>query len=303
MDQPAATSLPFLAYGIFRPGQLAFFQLADLVAELEDPVAVPGRLLVRDGLPLVELGSGGFSATDGALLHFRSGAEVLAYERISELEPGKQYRWDTVALEAGEANILVARHPARGSDNWEFQEHEDWDGWRDPVFTDALEVVDETLCTSKDFDPGDMRSTFRLQMAYLLLWSSIERYLSLRYHFGPKRDGGRVTTSKLIGKLAEEPAFAAALNRYVTRTDRIYRADNPRSHLDFKPADPKKSLRYYYQVRSNITHRGKGVVRDHQTLAAALPELLSVFRAVLADAKVEAERLAGLIANVIEAPT
>lgn len=292
MKQPADTSLPFLAYGIFRPGQLAFFQLADLVADLVDPVAVRGRLLVRDGLPLVELTSGDFSAIDGALLSFRSGAEVLAYERISDMEPDQQYVWDTVVLEAGEANILTARRPGRGSDDWEFQDHEDWDGWRDPVFTDALEVVDETLRAYQDFDPGHMRPTFQLQMAYLLLWSSIERYLSLRYHLGSKQEGSRVTTYGLVRKLADEPAFAGALDRYVTRTVRIYRADDPGRHVDLEPSDPKKSLGYYYQVRSNITHRGKGVVRDHRTLAAALPELLSVFRAVLADAKVEAERLA-----------
>lgn len=47
-----------------------------------------------------------------------------------------------------------------------------------------------------------------------------------------------------------------------------------------------------YQVRSNIAHRGKGVVHDHDTLAHALDELLPIFRTVLDEAKTEAERLA-----------
>jgi hypothetical protein len=55
MKPPAGVTLPFLSYGIFRPGQLAFFQLADLVSDISDPVEFPGRLLVRDGLPIVEL--------------------------------------------------------------------------------------------------------------------------------------------------------------------------------------------------------------------------------------------------------
>ncbi len=295
MKQPTDTSRPFLAYGIFRPGQLAFFQLADLVRDRIDSVAIPGRLLVRDGLPLVELGSPNTATIAGALLRFRPGAEGLAYERIAEMEPDEQYRWDTIDLDVGEVNILVARSPQRGSESWEFQDHEDWDGWRDPVFTDALAVVEETLLASPDFDPGDMRPTFRLQMAYLLLWSSIERYLSLRYHFGAKQEGSRVTTYGLVRKLANEAAFARSLEHHVTRTDRIFRADDPGHYEDLDPADPKKSLGYYYQVRSNITHRGKSAVRDHRRLSATLSELLLVFRAVLADAKAEAEQLAAAL--------
>ena len=76
MEPPADVSLPFLAYGIFRPGQISFFQLADSVSKFVDPVAVPGRLLVRDGLPIVELTSRGTVAIDGALLHFRPGMKT-----------------------------------------------------------------------------------------------------------------------------------------------------------------------------------------------------------------------------------
>lgn len=292
VDKPADSSLPFFAYGIFRPGQLAFFQLADLVAECVDPVAVPGRLLVRDGLPLVDLGSFNHSTIEGALLRFRPGAEDSAYERIANMEPDDQYRWRPINLQEGQANILVARQPGRGSDDWGFESHEAWDGWRDPVFTDALAVVDETLGSSRDFDPGDMRPTFRLQMAYLLLWSSIERYLSLRYHLGSKDGGSRLTTYGLVKKLAKEPAFAEALQGHVQRPRRIYRADDPGRYEDLVPDNPGKSLGYYYQVRSNITHRGKAVMRDHKILVDALSELPAVFRYVLDHAKAEAEQLA-----------
>lgn len=295
MKPPSDLTLPFLAYGIFRPGQLAFFQLADFVRDIVDPVGVPGRLLVRDGLPIVELSTADVSVIDGAMLSFQPGTEDLAYERIADMEPDAQYQWRTVKFDVGVVNILVARRPARGSDRWDFETHEAWDGWTDPVFTDALEVVDETLASSGAFDPSDMRPTFRMQMAYLLLWSSIERYLSLRYHLGPKTDTSRLTTFGLVKKLAEERAFADALKRQVTRTDRIYRADNPADHEDLDPTDPKKSVEYYYQVRSNITHRGKGVVRDHRTIASSLDELLGIFRVMLKEAKADADHHHGRV--------
>jgi hypothetical protein len=295
---PTDLTLPFLAYGIFRPGQLAFFQLTDFVGGVVDPVPVPGQLLVRDGLPTVEFPPAGDSAIEGALLHFRSGTEAPAYNRISDMEPDAQYRWET---HKG-VNILVARQPSHGSD----KDIESWDGWQDPVFTAALDVVQETLARSREFDPGDIRPTFRLQMAYLLLWTSIERYLSLRYYLGPQYEKSKneqskdegpesqprgMTTSSLVMKLAAEAAFADALKREVTGSRRIYRADNPKKPEDLKPTDPKKSVKYYYQVRSNITHRGKGVQRDHDTLVQSLSELLSIFRAVRKGAKAESERL------------
>ena len=112
-------------------------------------------------------------------------------------------------------------------------------------------------------------------MAYLLLWSSIERYTSLRYGLG-----GDVM--RHIRQLADEPRFGEALREHVQEPGRcVYRADRPGSKEVCDPSRPEKALRYYYQVRSNITHRGKGAYRDFGILALSLAELLPVFREVL----------------------
>ena len=47
-------------------------------------------------------------------------------------------------------------------------------------------------------------------------------------------------------------------------------------------------MQYYYQVRSNITHRGKGVAQDYELLRDSLSELLPIFRKVLEAAECEA---------------
>jgi len=57
----------------------------------------------------------------------------------------------------------------------------------------------------------------------------------------------------------------------------VQRADRPTDHYELTPDDPRNSLNYYYQIRSNITHRGKGVVRDHDIVRASLKELLEIF--------------------------
>jgi hypothetical protein len=44
MERPNDITLPFFAYGIFRPGQLGFFQLKDLVNDITDPSEIAGTL-------------------------------------------------------------------------------------------------------------------------------------------------------------------------------------------------------------------------------------------------------------------
>lgn len=135
---------------------------------------------MQDGLPVVD--PTGPGEVKGALLTFLPERVSDAYDRISAMEPDKHYRWDEAQAGGSAANMLVGRYPKKGSVPCE---DADWNGWADPLFTAALEVVLETLMDSLDFN-WDLKPLFKLQMAYLLLWSSIERYGSLRYHLGDK---------------------------------------------------------------------------------------------------------------------
>jgi hypothetical protein len=275
MNHPTDTERPFFAYGLFRPGQLAFFQLRELVSSITDPTQVKGSLLLRDGLPIMDQrGQGG---VNGSLIIFLPGRAAEAYARISAMEPDKHYRWHKTEVDGTSANVLIGRNPQKGSVPCEDAE---WNGWHDPLFTAALEVVEETL-ESQNFD-WDLKPLFRLQMAYLLLWSSIERYVSLRYHLGDQ-------VMDKIKHLAYEPAFSEGLRLRVQQKREVYRADRPEDKELLEPESPEKSLRYYYQVRSNITHRGKGVVRDYDRVRNSLAELLPIFRDVLAAAQRDAQ--------------
>jgi hypothetical protein len=284
MEPPKDINLPFFAYGLFRPGQLAYFQLHEFVRKMIESASVPGSLLLRDGLPILD--PKGFGHIEGALLTFLPNQAAEAYGRISSMEPDKHYLW--LETQAGDklVNVLAGRSPSKGSVPLD---KKPWNGWKDPLFTDALYVVKETFLKSRDedlrFNPQDndwdLKPLFRLQMAYLLLWSSIERYVSLRYHLGDK-------VKEKVDKLAEEPAFARGLQLFVKGRREVYRADRPRDKEVLDPTSPKKSINYYYQVRSNITHRGKGVFRDYELLKDSLGELLPIFHRVLEAARQDA---------------
>lgn len=265
MQLPQRVDLPFFAYGAFRPGQLAFHRLKPFVERAEDST-VSGELRIRDGLPILD--PDGIQNVSGSVLFFRSFAFEDAYRSIVDLEPDAQYRWGEKPSGSNTVNVLFGRSPKKGS-----VPGQDWDGRQDPLFTAALDVVRDTLSRNKNFD-SNLKRTFRLQMAYLLLWSAIERYVSLRYHLGNK-------VMEKVMNLASESAFSEALRNLQPAPREVYRADKPQEQVRLDSGDPEGSLSYYYQIRSNIVHRGKGHRDDHGRVRQSLEELLVIFDQVL----------------------
>jgi len=271
MKIPSKTDLPFFAYGIFKPGQLCFFQIKELTKKTIEGV-VAGILKERDGIPL--LIKSNYFKIKGCLIYFYSGKENDAYHRIIEIEPDKVYRWDEVKVnDRIVANVLLGKKEQRGSS--ELEHFEEWDGKSDPYFKQGLEEVEAILKDNPDFD-WEYRSLFRIQMAYTLLWSAIERYAGLRYHLGNK-------VNKKVFRIAEEKCFTDSLKRNVKSVREVFSAtDLEKYTLD--PNDSGKSIKYYYQVRSNVVHRGKAVTRDFDTVKLSLKELLAIFRDLLNEA-------------------
>lgn len=270
MEIPENPILPFFAYGVFKPGELAFLQIKNFVKSCSRG-AIQGTLLIRDGLPILSLEER-HGEVVGSLIQFRAEAGKDAYRHIAALEPDNQYQWKTVVVDDCNANCLVGRSPSKGS-AWSPYE---WSGREDPLFKEALDVVAETLKNNSQFD-YDLKPLFRLEMAYLLLWTCIERYASLRYHLGDK-------ATKKVMNLAEEPAFRAALLKYVSERRAVQRADKPTEKCVLDANFPSKAMAYYYQLRSNLVHRGKGVSDDHERLEKSLRELLAIFKETLAAA-------------------
>jgi hypothetical protein len=274
MELPNDLSLPFFAYGLFRPGQLGYLRLKKFVCVPVRDCSVSGTLLERDGLPIID--PEGASSVSGDLLIFHDGAALQAYEAVIDLEPRSQYLWNRrdVQMPNGlesAANVLDGRTPRKGSIH---AEYENWQAESDPVLTVAVDVAEQILRENQDFD-WSLESLFRLEASYLLLWTSIERYASLRYSLS-----GEAALKKVL-RIAGERAYAEALGQVVREPRTIQRADLPRQHLTLNSEMPEESLKYYYQIRSNIIHRGKAAVNDFNRLKMSLEEVLFIFRAVL----------------------
>jgi hypothetical protein len=248
---------------------------------------VEGELLERDGLPLLAEGT---NEVRGWLIRFKPECAELAYKTINSIEPDRLYLWATAEVQrqgvSVQANVLMGRCPRKGSIH---PEYEVWQGEKEPLFTAALDVIEKSLKQYSQFE-WDLEPFFQLQMAYMLLWTSIERFVSFKYHLGKN------ATEKVL-MLANDPVFATALRAKVTEEREVYRADDPSQKAVLNPQNPKKALEYYYQIRSNITHRGKTAIRDHEMLLASLGELLGIFKEVLKSEFSESGSQPGKVGN------
>lgn len=267
MGPPSNPALPFFAYGLFKPGQLGFDSLRNCAKEVKEFARIEGALFERDGVPLFYDGPDCPKvAVDGALITFFPEQAAQAYETITRLEPEKQYLWGTkTTTDGAEANVLVAKS-LKGA--YQLEEHR-WDGSKDPILACAPEMALSIAENASGVRSGETERLLSLQMAYMLLWTAIERYTSLRYHL-------RKSAVAKIMRMTDEPAFRKALLAHVQREDIVYSTDAGTPEKLLRD-NPKKSLKYYYQVRCNATHRGKAMSNDVDRLEKCIGELARVF--------------------------
>lgn len=268
--------LPFFTYGIFRPGEISFLGIKDFVSTAE-PMTIKGDLVLRDGLTLFK--DSKHQTVDGFLIKFKSEFESKAYSFIDSLEPKKLYRWRENKFNDISFKILYGVKPGRGSDDIR---EADWQTiWDDPFFTHAMDVLSEIPTEAFDWE---LKSLFKLQMKYMLLWTILERFSFLRYSLG----GGPSARNKL---LAEDIYFKEALKEYVKSERTVFSSEDPDRKTILNAENSKKSLEYYYQVRSNITHRGKGVIKDYDTVKSSFNELYDITKYILEKTKDECDKL------------
>jgi hypothetical protein len=275
---PLNTSLPFFAYGSLKPGEPAHHQVQQFLSQAPSPAMIDGRLWIRDGLPLLELDSPERRLIEGFLLSFSPELSEKAYATICAFEPRKHYSWrEGVMLRDPRVavNVLVGLKLERG--RAVVLEASSWTLRDDPVFSYGLLEVERSISSEagSGFDFPDWPRFFRLQMAYLLLWSAVERYAALLL-------GPGLEPSARVRSLGRHEVFQAAFRKAdIRRRDQVCDSRDPADVYVLDPANPSKAALYYYQVRNNLSHRGKGAWADGEIVRNSLVELKRILDLIL----------------------
>ena len=267
---PRNTDLPFFAYGIFKPGQLAYSKIADFV-QRPIPSQINYEMLMRDGVPLIvppKKNKVNYN-TEGYLIYFYEESRKNAYEVIIRNQTEKLYSWEVIQVGENKANVLMGVNPELGTSYGS----KSYDGSEDPYFNEAIDVIEEEL-NDENKHWSSVNDFFKLQMAYMLLWSSIERYCTLKYN--------EESIGKNNRQFSEEKVFRRGLKKYVESERKVYSAEDLWEYT-LNPTKPYDSIRYYYTIRCNAVHRGKAIHSDEYMLRQSLKELLNIFKDVLED--------------------
>jgi hypothetical protein len=280
LELPDDTNVPIFVYGALKPGMPAFEKLRPFVDGSPKLEKITGELFVRDGLPLLYLK--GLGTVTGFCLTWKPECSENAYEAIRNFEPKAHYKWAQVNTESGAiVNVLEAASPRKGnpqplfSDTWKLTD--------DPAFGAGLRAVSSVVDElDANAITGDWDRFYKAQMAYLLLWSILERLSALCF-------GSTQEPHQRVSRIYELDGIAELVKANVHRTDQVSDSRDPEKGYKLNPENPKKCFQYYYQVRSNLSHRGKAVQNEVDKVEKSLKELLVITQEYLAKLQREYE--------------
>ncbi len=299
---PEDTSLPFFAYGFYKPHQLAYPQIEIFVKGTPQKAKVKASLKQINGIPVLVEYDDPYSNTyvEGYLIQFKNNQKTVAYEKVGYSRNKGIYKWKVMNVDGQRANVLVSSKPElfKGQGEWynnyDFNppEHnnnvklECYDWRKDPLFEKPLKYIDLAISHQK---PANTHSEkyikfLEAQMFYMLLWVSIDRFLSFRY--------GETKNNNVL-YLSEEKSFRDALKKHVKEDERVfYERKNVYStrHLrdyELNPDKPACSAMFYYTIRNNVVHNGKALEIEQDMLLKALTQLLNIFSYVVESAREE----------------
>ena len=273
VNPPEDMDKPFFAYGIFKKGQLSHSKIEDCVDHIEYGKIEDCILKIRDGIPLISREKTKGHVTKGQVIYFLDEQKQEAYYRISDTEPDDLYEWGITTIDGKEMNVLYGKKPDSGSFTYETDNGfyvDSFDGKLDPLFSDLPVFLKRELENLSDDD----YDYFRIQMYYMMLWSAIDRYCSLKY------DSINYQSDN-IRALSNDQVFIDSINECnLPHHSDIFSTKNAKP-WEWREHSTYSKLYYYYTVRCNVVHRGKDRLTNIGILRQSLEELLMIFDKVI----------------------
>lgn len=312
---------PFFAYGFLKKGELAFSKIEEFIEDVEKDVDqgwIKGELFIKDGIPIVYVDENDpdrignhntTSKTIGTLIKFKD--TEAAYNAINEFEPGSLY--DVVQVNVNDkipANCLVCStkiledvrlrmlNKIKGAKQAEefssFVENSiqyDWNSENDLLFSNGMTYIRDSLVArsipvfSPVIDP--VLDLIDLQTKYILLWSIVERYITMKHRLKKRETNEHGIKSHLMRDEEIKNAILYLLDNGLFMTwdgGTIIESASTKS-FSFKPnsfrpiTDESRCqsvLNYFYAIRNNAVHRGKAAITECELVRDALDDFYRI---------------------------
>ncbi len=299
LSVPQHTNWPFFAYGFFKPNELAYNQIRKYCEGQAKEAYVYGRFYEKDGVPILkndDIENRG-RVVMGAVIKFACSKQEEAYKIISDMEPPALYRWTTAIAKRKRTNekylvnvlVYAGNNTADGTIPGAECIDERVSYWvcrDDPLMGAGMNYLRETYFqplaeyhrgTRKSvpiFSQGFWGRIFQIQMAYVFLWTIIDRYKSLKYGLDLKIGDGNIKLES--DKYWQDAVYMIGHILQTNPLDLITRGINSRgTQLGESLMDR------FYSIRCNAVHRGKAVNNDKAILTQAFMLLYPIMSYII----------------------
>jgi gamma-glutamylcyclotransferase (GGCT)/AIG2-like uncharacterized protein YtfP len=254
-------------YGSLKPGELGFEQIEKLVSNHRAAELHDFALYVRDGLPVIKKPATG-ETVSGVLLSINAGMEEAFWRVVTEYEGTTNYKLENslpVISEGKEflAGAFIGRKMGKGNPE---KLYTPWTSKLDPIFSHSFPLLHRDIAgntlkfTDAEYDPVAYWSQMNGLLSQYLLLVSILEHLTVVKFGGSKKQEPMVR----IRKLQESQGFANAFNALIDeKNNPLIKVSDSRAVEDsLSSSNPEQVLLAWYQVRSNLQHRGKASLFD-----------------------------------------
>lgn len=296
-------NLPFLAYGFFKPHQIAYSRIKPFVKGKPKKVDVYHELKNVNGLPVLLSETTNYPAV-AYIIDFRHDPQYKAYKIIGNSKNKHIYSWRKITVETNDGksqDVNVLMYPDEEPlperiKGFNYGNNYDWRN--DPVFDATFKYLDWQINLLKmqpfKHDWTDLNPLMGIQSLYMTLWSAIDRFMTFRYG---------LTQTWNVKELSLEPSFKESLQdnydaiglksfyrnrkRDNNEDDYIIFSTEDLKDYHLNPINPTCSALYYYNLRNNIVHASKTSPKEADIVWNALIGLKKIFHNVYEKVKEE----------------
>lgn len=289
-NMPLDTDLYFIAYGIFRPGDISYLLINKYVDKFEQ-ITLKGTIRIRDGVKIYS--NKGQENVEAFLIKFKDNESRKAYEYISKKEPENLFDWGVIEYEGIKCNLLIAKNINNGSISLLEAKEQGNDFWtidqpywenafkflKDQILNliDEESLVGEKVCfVNLKIQQKNNSVLFTIQQNYLLLWSMVERFCYYRFHDKKSTDRIEQMFSDFSASLSTLKEVQSEIDQFKLMPAKIYNSQSLR--MSSKIVDDKINFYFFYCLRNNMIHSMKTINNDVPRAFYSLIELYFLFK-------------------------
>jgi gamma-glutamylcyclotransferase (GGCT)/AIG2-like uncharacterized protein YtfP len=266
--------LPLFVYGSLKPGELAYEQVSDLVADFREATLDSYQLYIRDSLPIIARSSEN-SKVEGVLLFPKENQREIFWTTVTDYEGTSNYQLEHNLEVTSQGTVYCAAvfvgkkmdkgHPEEMVGPWATRFDRIF-GHSFPLLHQAISATTLNFTDAENDPSGYWKQMNGLMANFLLLVTILEHLAAVKFG-GVEGDG---PSARLKG-FQRSPGYLAEFGflRQKNLIPKILVRDSRNVDKKYSTSSANSAIDAWYQVRSNLQHRGKGSFHDAELVQNA----------------------------------